>query len=189
MGNATSWQQCDISAVYQNTWSQKMKPVLTLQNIMRYYLRLLLYLCSLLLCNKVNCISAQTVLTQQDIRPTGNTSCQLMFSPYRVQQSLVIPRGAVLNIEAGVRLDFIPGTGLVVEGALRALVCTNVQFSFVGTIPRKARPSIIHNAISRICSDRWTWRSIVNSCVTTQSAACQVRPATMLWGDFKRVKS
>jgi hypothetical protein len=72
-------------------------------------------------------VSGQTTLTQQDIRPLGNTTCLLARSPYRLQQTLVIPKGALLAIEPGVRLEFLPGTGLIVQGALQALVRTNKQ--------------------------------------------------------------
>ena len=61
-------------------------------------------------------------LAQQDIRPVGSTTWPVRDSPFSIQQTLVIPRGAGLVIEPGVRLEFSPGTGLIVQGALMALV-------------------------------------------------------------------
>ncbi|OQV16716.1 Protein bark beetle [Hypsibius exemplaris] len=85
--------------------------------------QLLLYISLGWLCSMMDVVSVEAgrTLTQQDIRPSGNTTLLARDSPYLVQQTLAVPRGAGLVIEPGVRLEFLPGTGLIVQGALLAL--------------------------------------------------------------------
>lgn len=70
--------------------------------------------------------------TTEVATPTASGTWNLAGSPYYVPDSLVVPAGQTLTIEAGVDVYFGPTAGLLVEGNLQALGVLGSPVRFLG---------------------------------------------------------
>ena len=66
---------------------------------------------------------------------TGNVTLGAAESPWMVDSTVTVPAGATLLIEAGVRVEFAEGSGLVVEGGRLVAEGTEAEGHVMRTHP------------------------------------------------------